>query len=68
MSDSGAYVVQYPNSNTNPTGLYRVVHSREWEHYLNGASPVLAIAGSFGTYEAARDRRDRLNQLDRDGD
>lgn len=56
-----SYVVQRPNSSSNPSSRYRVVDFDDWIKYINGASQLLSVAGSFDTYEEATTRRDELN-------
>ena len=56
-----SYVVLQPHSRTNPTDRYRVVNYGEWLQYVNGAIPMLPVAGSFSTMAEAVDRRDALN-------
>lgn len=58
----GTYVILQPNSNTNPTSQFRVVWDEDWAKYVNGAVPMLALAGSYATYEEAEEQRDKLNE------
>lgn len=59
---TGAFVVQQPNSNTNPSDEYRVVHSTDFAQYINGAKSSLPVAFSSSDYQAAGKKRDELNQ------
>lgn len=56
-----SYIVQNPNSQTNPTDVYRVVNYQDWIDYTNGATTMLAVVGRFDNYGEAKLLCDRLN-------
>lgn len=57
------FVTLQPNTNTNPSGKYRVVDSEDWARYVNGATNTVAFAGQFDDFDDAQELRDRLNNI-----
>lgn len=56
-----AYVVQQPNSLTNPSGKFRVVDFDRWKTYADGETNNLPMHSSHDTYAAAVEARDVAN-------
>lgn len=55
------FVVLYPRSLTNPSDKYRVVHSYDWQRFVNGATKSYGFT-AFDTYAQAKVARDAGNK------
>lgn len=56
-----SYIVQQPNSNTNPTNRYRVVEFEKFMAFLNGNTTHIPVESEHDSYASANHRRNTLN-------
>lgn len=55
------YLIQFPNTATNPTSKFRVINRTEYSEYLTSAARLFKVYGLYDSLPAAKSRVEELD-------